>query len=159
MLPFNLIECPAESKGNIAKINLDEPNFAADLNAFMVLHTKRQAANQACLKEHGEILTDIVADMLNANGVEISIEHYQFFDAYADFFLLDRQLKEPRARSASNALMVLIVFTEHLYCDWIAFQEFDADKEHLSFLDSVHEFLREKTNSLLNSLLNSLREK
>lgn len=58
------------------QIDLNTQIAPVDIMALLI---KSHKAKQACLEKHGEVLTDIVADMLNTDGVEIGTEHYQFF--------------------------------------------------------------------------------
>lgn len=55
------------NKGNIMQIDL---NTQLQPSAIMTLLIKSHKAKQACFEKHGEVLTDIVADMLNADGVD-----------------------------------------------------------------------------------------
>lgn len=128
------------------QINLNEPIHELDIMALLI---KAHTHSEYCIEKHGEVLTDIVADVLNADGVDIATEHYQFFDAYAEFSHLREQITKPEVRKNSTiAKTILCGFSENLHRDWQAFQEFDADKEHLAFLDSVHEFLQKKTTNI-----------
>lgn len=125
------------------KIDLNTQLQPSDIMSLLI---KSHKAKRACLEKHGEVLTDIVADMLNADGVEISTEHYQFFLAYAEFDHLDKQITSPQAREHIQIAQVILQgFAENLHRNWQEFQEFDADKEDLGFSDAVHEFFQEKT--------------
>lgn len=138
------------------QINLDDLIQPVDIMALLI---KSHNAKQACLAKRGEIPTDIVADMLNADGVDISIEHYQFFLSYADYDHLDEQVAKPEARESSHiANAILLSFAENLYREWQAFQEFDVNNEHLGFLESVNEFFQEKHNKYLDSLFADMQK-
>lgn len=138
------------------QINLDNLIQPVDIMALLI---KSHNAKQACLAKRGEIPTDIVADMLNADGVDISIEHYQFFLSYADFVHLDEHITKPEAQESSHiANTILLSFAENLHREWQAFQEFDADNEHLGFLESVNEFFQEKDNKYVDSLFAEMQK-
>ena len=123
-------------------INPDKSIAADDMISLLL---QAHHCETACLEKHGEVLTDIVADMLADNGITISTEHFQFIREMAFRANLNETLSKPP--SITNAILahsVVEKFCVQLKQEWAEFQKFDADKEHLSFLDSVHEFLREK---------------
>lgn len=124
------------------QIDLNKPIHELDIMALLI---KSHKHSQACLTKHGEVLTDIVADMLNSDDLSITTEHYQFFQAYAKFKHLDAQITKPEARESSHiAKVILNCFADEMHRDWQAFQEFDANNGDMGLLDSVHEFLQEK---------------
>lgn len=137
-------------------IDLNKPITADNMISLLL---KARHCEKACLDKHGEIPTDIVADMLNADGVDITIEDYQFFLAYADYDHLDEQITSPQAREhVQTAQVILQGFAKNLHREWQEFQEFDADNEHLGFLESVNEFFQEKRNKYVDSIFAEMQK-
>lgn len=119
-------------------INLDK-NITAD-NVVSLLLQARQC-EKACLAKHGEVLTDIVADMLADNGIIISTEHFQFIRELAFRVNLNETLSKPQL--ITNAILAhsaVEKFCVQLKQEWAKFRDFDAENEDMGFADSVHTY-------------------
>lgn len=120
------------------QIDLNKP-FTADNMITLLL--KAQHCEKACLDKYGEVLTDIVADMLADGGIAISTEHYQFIREMAFRANLNETLSKPP--SITNTILAYSVvekFCVQLKREWADFQEFDADNNDMGFADSVHTY-------------------
>lgn len=96
---------------------------------------------KACLAKHGEVLTDIVADMLADNGIVISTEHFQFIREMAFRANLNETLSKPP--SLTNAILAhsaVEKFCLQMKQEWAKFQDFDVDNKDMGFADSVHTY-------------------
>lgn len=119
-------------------IDLNKP-ITADNMISLLLQARH--CEKACLAEHGEVLTDIVADMLADSGITISTEHFQFIREMAFRANLNETLsKPPSTTNATLAHSVVESFCMRLKKEWVQFQEFDADNGDMGFADSVHTY-------------------
>lgn len=116
-------------------INLDKSITADDMISLLI---QARHCETACLAKHGEVLTDIVADMLADNGITISTEHFQFIREMAFRANLNETLSKPP--SVTNAILTYSVvekFCVQLKQEWAEFQKFDADNGDMGFADSL----------------------
>ncbi len=119
-------------------IDLNKPITADNMISLLL---KARHCEKACLDKHGELLTDIVADMLADGGIIISTEHFQFIREMAFRANLNETLSKPP--SITNAILahsVVEKFCVQLKREWAEFQEFDADNGDIGFADSVHTY-------------------
>lgn len=114
------------------QINLNNRIRAVDIR-YLLIKANKHPCNLA------------MVDKLKIDSISIPTEHYQFFQAYADFTKISDALSKPNVlRSGMLEFIVLQEFGYRLYQSWLSFQEFNADTGDIGFLDSVHEFLQEK---------------
>lgn len=116
-------------------IDLNKP-FTADNMITLLLQARH--CEKACLEKHGEVLADVVADMLSDSGTIISSEHFQFIHEMA--FRADLNKTFSRPPSITNAILTYSVvekFCVQLKKEWGKFQEFNADNQDMGFADAL----------------------
>lgn len=119
-------------------INLDK-TITADNMITLLLQARH--CETACLEKHGEVLADVVADMLSDSGTIISTEHFQFIREMAFRANLNETFSRPP--SITNAILTYSVvekFCVQLKREWGKFQEFNAANQDMGFADALHTY-------------------